>query len=139
MGDAKRLVSRLRHRDYENLERVGLPLALVQEAIAISPAAFIAETNGAISAMWGVRATCVLDDRAYLWMLGTPDIEQHPYAFLRYSRVIMRHMRDHYSMLYGEIETDYVASIRWLRWLGARILPGPDRLMFAFDGQAWDG
>ena len=133
--DAHRIVPRLRQRDYENLERFGAPVMQVEDALRISVAAFTAELDGNVVAMWGVRATCVLDDRAYLWMLGTPAIEEHPFAFLRYSRVVMRHMRDHYSMLYGEIEVDYVASIRWLRWLGARILPGPERLMFAFDGR----
>ena len=134
LGDAQRLVPRLRPREYENLVKLGAPVAVVEEAIKVSVASFVAEVEGNVAVMWGVRAACVLDDRAYLWMLGSPDIERHPHGFLRYSRVVVRHMCNHYRMLYGEIEVDYVASIRWLRWLGARILPGRERLMFAFDG-----
>ena len=91
---------------------------------------YVGEADGTIAVMWGLRAAQLLDNSAYVWMLGTNLIEDHPIHFLRYSRAAMKLMRERYRVLYGEIEVDHNASVKWLTWLGAKVTPHEHRLMF---------
>ena len=136
--DALEIVPFLRDRERINLIRVGNPADIIREAMRESVSNYVCMADGAIAVMWGLQAAQMLGDSAYLWMLGTSVIEDHPIHFLRYSRAAMRLMRKRYRVLYGEIEMDYNLSIKWLTWLGAKITPHERRLMFVLhDGEGY--
>ncbi len=83
-----------------------------------------------IAVMWGTIHTQLLDNRVYIWMLGTALIDKHRMLFLRYSKDVIRMLREKYTTIYGEIEIDYYHSIKWLVWLGAKIFHNGNRLVF---------
>lgn len=128
--DALKIVPFLRERERLNLIQQGNPAKLIREAMELSISNYVGEADGAIAVMWGLRAAQLLDNSAYVWMLGTKIIEDHPIHFLRFSRAAMKLMRERYRVLYGEIEVDYDLSVRWLTWLGAKVTPHERRLMF---------
>ena len=118
--------------------RQGDPVRVVEEGLANSVAAWAIDVDGEVAVLWGVRVINLLDDRAYLWMLGTPAIERHRVVFLRRSRAAIEELRGRYSLLYGEIESDFEASIRWLTWCGARVRTRAEgHLIFAIEGKSW--
>lgn len=144
---------RLRPRDRAALEALGDPVRVVEAGLANSVAAWAVDLDGEIAVLYGVRVVNLLDDRAYVWMLGTDAVDKHPVAFLRHSRIALERLRGRYSLLYGEIESDFEASVRWLTWCGARIQnlpsacvegqPGsgrsaaPTALIFSIEGIEW--
>jgi hypothetical protein len=128
--DAIAISRNLRDRDRTVVERHGPAAEVIRIEIEQSIMALTAILDGEIALLWGARTPAPLDDRAYLWMVGTPLIEQHPITFLRHSRRAMRYMASHFHLLYGEVECDYLASQRWLTWLGARIQPRDNAMVF---------
>lgn len=132
-GDAREIVPRLRARDLDGLRQAGDPVDVVLEGLQASIAAWTVLAGGEVAVMFGFRAAMLLDsERVYLWMLGTTVIDEHPITFLRKSRSVVRLMRKHYALVYGEVACDYERSIRWLTWLGGTVRPGPEpgRMVF---------
>ena len=132
--DALSIVPFLRERERLNLLRMGNPAKVIEEAMELSISNYVGEADGAVAVMWGLRSAQLLDNSAYVWMLGTSLIEEHPIHFLRYSRAAIKLMRERYRVLYGDIETDYKASVKWLKWLGAEVTPHEKHLMFVLRG-----
>ena len=128
--DALEIVPFLRERDRLNLLRQGNPVEVINEAMSESISNYVGLAEGVPAVMWGLRAAQLLDNSAYVWMLGTSIIDDYPIHFLRYSRAALNLMRQRYRVLYGEIEADYKVSQRWLRWCGAEITPHERHLMF---------
>jgi hypothetical protein len=128
--DAIAIASRLRERDRAVIEHHGPALDVIQREMENSVMCLTALYEGRVALIWGARTPAPFDDRAYLWMIGTSLIEEHPIAFLRHSRKAMRYMTSHFRTLYGEVECDYLASQRWLEWLGARLHPSQDKMVF---------
>jgi hypothetical protein len=128
--DAVAIATRLRVRDRAVIERHGHALDTIQREMEHSVMCLTALYEGHVALMWGARTPAPLDDRAYLWMIGTSLIEEHPILFLRHSRRAIRYMASHFRTLYGEVECDYLASQRWLEWLGARLQPSQDKMVF---------
>jgi hypothetical protein len=120
-ADVLDILPRLRARDYAEIAAYGEPEEVIDRGLATSVAAWAAELDSEVALLWGLRSTNMLDDRAYLWMLGTDAVERHAVTFARYSRAAITMMLQRYSLLYGEVSSDYEASVRWLRWLGAQI------------------
>jgi hypothetical protein len=132
--DALTIVPFLRDRDRINLLRQGNPTTIIEEVMEKSISNYVAEVDDTVAVLWGLHSAQLLDNSAYLWMLGTSIIEDYPIHFLRYSKAAVKLMGERYHLLYGEIEIDYNVSVRWLEWLGAEITPHERRLMFLLRG-----
>lgn len=124
------ILPRLRERDAERLSELGDPLQIVYDGINTSFMSFAGEIDGELAALWGARCLHIFDDRAYIWMLGTTLIDQHPVAFLRHSRRALRLLTSHFRLIYGQVECDFEASVRWLKWLGADLQFHDGKLAF---------
>lgn len=117
--DVVNIIPRLRDRDAERIGELGDPLQVLYDGINTSFMSFVGEIDNEIAALWGARTLTIFDDRAYIWMIGTTLIDAHPIVFLRYSRRALRFLTAHYRFIYGQVECDFEASIKWLKWLGA--------------------
>lgn len=133
--DALTIVPFLRDRDRINLIRQGNPAEVIQAAMSESISNYVGLAEGVPAVLWGLRAAQLLDNSAYIWMLGTSIIDDYPIHFLRFSRAAIKMMCERYRVLYGEIETDYKASQRWLQWCGAKITPHERHLMFVLHNE----
>jgi len=127
--DAEAIAPRLRARERALI--TGEPAVAIKESIENSILCFSVLYNGELALIWGARPPTMMDDRAYVWMAGTPLIEEHPFLFLRYSQRAMRFMSSQFGQLYGEVECDYDASKRWLTWLGAELRPHDKSVIFS--------
>ncbi len=130
LDDAIEIVPLLRRRDMLNLSHNGDPVSVIIEALMRSVNPIVGTIDNQIAVMWGTIYTQLLDNRVYIWMLGTTLIDKHRMLFLRYSRDVIRMLREKYTTIYGEIEIDYYHSIKWLVWLGAKIFHNGNRLVF---------
>lgn len=135
--DAVRILPYLRPRDATFLQGKNVPPhQVIINEVARSILAYTVTLDGTPAVIWGAILTSMLSDQAYVWMLGTSMIDDHPTAFLRHSRRAVREMRKRFSVLYGSIEPDYIISERWLRWMGCAIEDGAGPLRrFVLEGK----
>ena len=116
-GDAEAVFATLRARD---VGRISLPE--VKEAADSSIYALVGTIDGRPAVMCAARLASILDDRAYIWLLGTSLIDRYPIVFLRHSRRMLALLTARFPCIYGQVECDFAASERWLRWLGCDFL-----------------
>lgn len=68
------------------------------------------------------------------WLLGTDDLVRAPVSFFRGSRRALESVYPRYTHLVNFVDARNVVSLKWLRWLGFRILEpreyGVDRRPF---------
>lgn len=129
--DVIAIVPQLRERDRDRLEQMGNPASIMLVGLDNSLFALTGLIDGQVVAIGGARVLSALDDRAYLWMIGSKQIDAHPLVFLRHSRMVARTLSMHFRQLYGDIECDYEKSVRWLKWLGAEIRQRDGQLVFS--------
>ena len=72
---------------------------------------------------------------AGIWMLGTDEIWDVRFQFLRESRHWLREVSEEYDLVYNVIDKRNELHIRWLRWLGFHLIReipdfGPDKMPF---------
>ena len=72
-------------------------------------------------AVWGLIASSIFSEEAYVWMLGSRDIEEHPFIFARHSNEALNLSLQYFSKLTGVVKDDFECGIRWLEWLGFSI------------------
>ena len=58
---------------------------------------------------------------AQVWLLTTPTVERAPMALHRVAKAALRASTAHADGVWQLVDGRYVASLRWLHWLGFRI------------------
>lgn len=111
-GDALLVFEQLREREGH------LSRDQVYDAIADSVFTLVWTVDDCPGAVCGSRLASILDNRAYVWMLGTVLIDRYPVSFVRHSRRALRCFTERFGQVYGEVRYDFAESERWLRWLG---------------------
>lgn len=74
--------------------------------------------DGRVACVWGLIAPTILSEKAYLWLLTTDLIDEHPFTFIRHSQIVLREMLKSFKYIEGHVVADSTRSIRWLKWLG---------------------
>lgn len=57
-----------------------------------------------------------------IWMLATPDLENHGIEFLRYTRAFIAEITQGYNLLFNWVYAANEVHIKWLRWCGFTFL-----------------
>ena len=110
------------------------PKEALVRSLAASPNAMAGLYQGRVVCMYGVAEISLLSTVGIPWLLGTDEIEEHSKYFLRHNRYYMREISKRYSYLVNFVDARNTVAIRWLEWLGFRVLPaqpfGPDDMPF---------
>lgn len=77
--------------------------------------------DGEPACMFGFAAASLLGDWANPWMLSTPAVRRHRFAFLRNYRAQIDRMLDVYPTLMTYVDARHTACLRWLKWTGFEI------------------
>ena len=90
--------------------------------------------DGTVACVFGVGQVTLASDWGIPWMLASPEVERHARAFLRLNLAYVREIRGQYRVLLNFVDARNTMALRWLRWLGFRVLPavpfGADDLPF---------
>jgi hypothetical protein len=97
--------------------------------------AWTGSIDGEVACVWGLITPTVLSNRAYLWLLTTDLVDNHPFVFVRHSQMVLREMLGHFESIEGHVVAGQDRSIRWLKWLGFK-MGRAERGMISFSRSA---
>ena len=60
-----------------------------------------------------------------IWLLGSYEIENHSWKFLKWSRKVIDYFQNQYYQLENVVPADHVKTLEWLDFLGFEILNEP--------------
>jgi hypothetical protein len=115
------ILRNLRELDQPKFARVADPAKELVDMLGKSTRAFVGLIDGEVACLWGIHAKTLLADAAYLWMVTTPAVEEHPFVFVRHSQRMAQTILAEYSTIEGHVLVDNKVSAKWLKWLGAEI------------------
>ena len=61
-------------------------------------------------------------DMAYIWMLGTDQVKEASFSFLKASRKITQSLTKPYGATFNYVHTENKIAIRWLKFCGAKFI-----------------
>lgn len=119
--DAVALAARLRHSDEIEVWLTSASSAqkALLRSLAASDEAWTGLLDGVPVCMFGVGRISVLGGSS-VWLLGSPEIETIPRAFLVQSRDWARRLVDRHGVLRNYVWPGNRQTMAWLRRLGAR-------------------
>lgn len=110
------------------------PEQAMRRGIETSVFAFTGMIDETPACMFGVAPASLLGGVGVPWMIAANSIERHQVTFLRACRPVVAEMRRMFPVLVNAVDTRNALAIRWLRWLGFKMLPprpvGPDGVLF---------
>lgn len=117
--DVDSLAPRLRQADIDEIRAAsGLdPETALTLSRQVSSMCFTVFGDGKQIAMFGVRPE-ENPSIGRIWMLGSEEIHDHRFGFLRRSKSWVDFLQDRYPILYNYIDARNSVHIRWLHWLG---------------------
>lgn len=98
------------------------PLEALTFSFEKSSVAMTALVDGRAEVMWGAAELNILNGVAAPWLLGTKAVEKYQVAFLRHSVEWRQKLLDRYTVLRNFVDDRNTVSIRWLKWLGFKLL-----------------
>ena len=60
-----------------------------------------------------------------IWLLGSYEIENHSWKFLKWSRKVIDYFQNQYYQLENVVPADHMKTLQWLDFLGFEILNDP--------------
>lgn len=122
------IAARMRQADRDEVFAASghTPLAALSFSYAKSSCCWTAFFNGRPEVMWGVGDINILNGVGAPWLLGTDAVEENFRAFLRISSGWPNQLLQRYSVLRNFVDARNTVSIRWLEWLGFRLLEPVD-------------
>lgn len=105
--------------------------AIMQRCLVSTSKLWVGFADGKLVCMWGVIAPTLLSERAYLWLHTTEAVHDHEFVFVRGSQRAVEKLRTQFVTIEGHVRVGADRSIRWLKWLGAK-LGEPEGKMIPF-------
>src|SRR5262245_11793845 len=70
---------------------------------------------------WGLIPPTLMSDQAYLWLIVKEElVKDNQFIFVRQSQRWIERMLEQYPLIVGHCQLKAAASIRWMKWLGAK-------------------
>jgi hypothetical protein len=97
------------------------PLAALERSLDASCLAWTWLVDGRPACMFGLATASLMSGIGEPWMLTSELILSHQTAFLRHYRPFLAEMRALFPVLTNWVDARYIASIKWLQWMGFEI------------------
>lgn len=125
LDHAKTVAAKARGADVDELWACAkyTPLGCLELGLEISPESWAWLWDGEPVCVFGVSAASVLVSSGAPWMVGTEEIDKHPFRFLRHGRDVIQHMLRQYEILENYVDARNRMAVKWLKWLGFTIHP----------------
>jgi hypothetical protein len=122
-----------------NKEKLLLPNGeeIIKASVARSSDTWAGLVDEEVACVWGLIPPSILGDKAYLWLITTDLVDEHPFCFVRHSQLVIKDLLKEYPIIYGHVIPDNARGMRWLQWLGARITKSPK--LYDFELRASNG
>ena len=113
------LVPKLRDSQLHEMQASGIsPGHAFDHCIEKSFCAEAAFVDGDIAAVWGAARESLLAEEAYIWMLGTDYVSQHPRTALKIGRCFTAWAAKQHPRVCCFIDAGHAAWIKWAVKLG---------------------
>lgn len=86
--------------------------------LQVSTICHVALWEGEPAAMWGVRPHSMFSGAGYMWLSTTKVVEEHPFLFVRYARIVCDRLLQLFPTLHGIVLPHDMRNVRWLRLMG---------------------
>lgn len=118
------IAARMRQADRDEVSASSgkTPLVALAYSFRKSSIVMTAMIDGRPEIMFGVGDVNILGGVGAPWLLGTDAVDTVPLWFVRRSLAWRNQLLMRYSVLRNFVDARNEVSIRWLRWLGFRIL-----------------
>lgn len=141
-NEVNRVIQNMRLFDPSVLEEIVEPEIPMRMAVRRSSALWAAVVDDRAIALAGIYTQSVLDGNAYIWLVTTPEVENHQFIFARQTQIFIRNIAKDYRTINGHVDAKYERSIKWLKWLGFELgrleIVGSRRLIsFSMKGGQW--
>lgn len=103
--------------------------------ICSSDATWVGRVDDKVACVWGLMQPSLLSDRAYLWLLTTDIVDEHPFLLVRHSQRWIEDMLRTYSCISGDVHIEDQRALRWIKWLGA-VFGEPEGMKIPFQIRA---
>lgn len=94
-----------------------------QYCLEASECAYICKRDGVPMAAFGVVRKSPFQNIGVIWMLATTETAKHKIYTGKWTRRGIRAFLRDWDYLYNFVDEGNDATIRWLKWLGAKIYP----------------
>lgn len=128
VADCTSLAPRLRQADKDEVVAAcGLPSTMALP-LSLRPSTFVACVDGTPEMIFGVSPSRD-EGVGHPWMLASPVpfTPQWRIVFLRHGRAHVEEWQRRYRLLHNFIDARNEAHLKWLRWLGFKIIARHDR------------
>jgi hypothetical protein len=118
------LAANMRQADVDEVFASGgqSPAGALSYSIRHSSHAWTGLIDGKPVLMFGIVDANILTGTGVPWLLATPEIETRQREFLKRSIGFRDQLLGRYSVLRNFVDVRNVVSIRWLTWLGFKLL-----------------
>lgn len=91
----------------------------------------MADSSRALTVLHGLKPLCaagiipieILTGRYALWIVGTQEIDRHPFAFARASRQWLPRLLEGCTTVTNLIDKSDERALKWAKWLGFEFSP----------------
>lgn len=115
----------LRQADRDEIRALtGAPPAwMLPECVKASRATWtMYDFYGQPAGLWGLQDVDGHPDVGWVWMVCTPEIEEHPFTFLAKCRELLPLLHTFHPIVTNHVDERNTVHIRWLRWMGFSFL-----------------
>lgn len=125
-GDVEALLANLRPADRAEADALLGPNktdGAIRESIDLSVMAWTGHVGDEVAFIFGCSPASLLGDEGIPWLVGTPLIDRHRRAFIRFSHTYIPSMQAIFPTLVNLVDARNVKSIAWLKKMGFTLLP----------------
>jgi hypothetical protein len=124
-GDGRELAPRLRQADLQEIQAQTRedPVLALERCVAVSdPCHALVREGDLIIALFGVNPQSGADQVGIVWLLGSDELVQHSFTFLRHCRPWVEKLQQRYQVLWNCVDARNEIHMRWLKWCGFTFL-----------------